>query len=282
MVFEVRDLWPEMPIAVGALNNPLLRMLARGLEWVTYHASAHIIALSPGMAEGVANRGITKDHITVIPNSCDIEFFNQISEPAGIREKLGISMSMPLIIYAGAFGLLNDVDYLVDVAHHMSSINLDAHFLLVGNGVNRDAVSEKAKALGIYDKNLHIWDPMPKTAMPDLLAAATVVTSLFVPLEPMWKNSANKFFDGLAARKPIAINYGGWQADLLLETGAGIVMTPGDPQQGAQQLAEFIGDPERLQRASKAAFTLAETHFDRERMAQELENVLIRAKRPEH
>ncbi|MCD4672296.1 MAG: glycosyltransferase family 4 protein [Anaerolineaceae bacterium] len=275
MVFEVRDLWPELPIAVGALKNPILRVLARGLEWVTYHLSTHIIALSPGMAEGVAQRGIPEDRISIIPNCSDIAFFNQVTEPATIRPKLGISEQDALVVYAGAFGLLNDVEYLVDVAHHMTSINPNVHFLLVGSGVNRDAIIEKAKALGIYDTNVHIWKAVPKTAMPDLLAAATVVTSLIVPLEPMWKNSANKFFDGLAARKPMAINYGGWQAELLLETGAGIVMKPGDPQQGAQQLAEFISDPERLQKASEASYVLAQTRFDRERMAEELENILI-------
>jgi hypothetical protein len=31
-VFEVRDLWPEVPIAIGALTNPLAIRLARALE----------------------------------------------------------------------------------------------------------------------------------------------------------------------------------------------------------------------------------------------------------
>ncbi|MHA1360538.1 MAG: glycosyltransferase [Candidatus Helarchaeota archaeon] len=58
IVFEVRDLWPELPIAVGALRHPLSKILARALEWMAYHASAHIVALSPGMAEGIMSRGI--------------------------------------------------------------------------------------------------------------------------------------------------------------------------------------------------------------------------------
>ena len=58
LVFEVRDLWPDLPIAVGALRDPLARTAARWLEWAAYHASAHIVALSPGMARGVMRRGI--------------------------------------------------------------------------------------------------------------------------------------------------------------------------------------------------------------------------------
>src|SRR5690606_18879084 len=66
MIFEVRDLWPEMPIAMGALRNPILKWLARGLEWIAYHAANHVVALSPGMAEGVRQRGIPADRVSVI------------------------------------------------------------------------------------------------------------------------------------------------------------------------------------------------------------------------
>ena len=110
--------------------------------------------------------------------------------------------------------------------------------------------------------------------MPNVLAAATIATSVFVPLKPMWNNSANKFFDALAAGKPIAINYGGWQADLLRETGAGIPLPPEDIAQAAQLLAEFAQDSARLQGASTAAGALAYTRFARDKLASTLEQVL--------
>lgn len=76
LVFEVRDLWPEIPIAMGSLRNPLARAAARGLEWLAYHGSCEVVALSPGMADGVAKVGIPRERITVIPNGCDVEKFN--------------------------------------------------------------------------------------------------------------------------------------------------------------------------------------------------------------
>jgi len=75
VVFEVRDLWPELPIAIGALDNPVAQTLARGLEWAAYHGASEIVALSPGVADGVARQGIPRDRITVIPNSCDTDDF---------------------------------------------------------------------------------------------------------------------------------------------------------------------------------------------------------------
>ncbi|SVB69891.1 uncharacterized protein METZ01_LOCUS222745, partial [marine metagenome] len=75
MVFEVRDLWPELPIAVGAIKSGILIRLAKILEETTYFHSKYVIALSPGMKEGIAKTGYPLLKIKVIPNSCDIVRF---------------------------------------------------------------------------------------------------------------------------------------------------------------------------------------------------------------
>lgn len=275
MVFEVRDLWPELPIAVGALKNPLAKIAALWLEWIAYHSATHIVALSPGMAEGITRRGISVNRISVIPNSCDSGLFDVPSEQGKhIREKLKLKPNQPLIVYTGTLGLINGVDYLVDVAEAMQKLVPTAHFLIVGDGAKRGEIIAKAEQAGVLDRNLTVWNPLPKVQLVDVLAAAAVATSLFVPLKPMWNNSANKFFDALAAGKPIAINYGGWQADLLKASGAGIVLQQDDPIEGARQLAALVQDKALLQTASEAARQLARTRFDRDMMASRLEAIL--------
>lgn len=279
MVFEVRDLWPEMPIAVGALKNPLLVALAGRLEKAAYFNAKHVVALSPGMADGVVKTGYPAEKVTVIPNCCDVAMFDVPAERGlPYREKLGLAPGQPLVVYCGSFGLLNDIEYMVKMAAQLRDSRPDVRFLIVGQGARNQAVRELASQLGVLDRNLHIWDPLPKAEMPNLLAAATVATSLFIPLEPMWVNSANKFFDGLAAGKPMAINYGGWQADALRETGAGVMLTPGKPEVGARELAAFLADGPGLERAAAAARELAVTRFDRDEMARQLEAVLCAAK----
>ena len=193
---------------------------------------------------------------------------------AKIRAALKLKSDQPLVVYTGTFGLINGVDYLVDIAKVMRKLDPAVHFLLVGDGAKKDAVITKAKEAGVLGQSVTIWAPLPKKELVDVLAAATVATSLFVPLEPMWNNSANKFFDALAAGKPIAINYGGWQAELLNETGAGIALSPDDPIEGARQLAAFVRDKARLQSASEASRQLARTRFDRDMLASQLEAIL--------
>src|SRR5690606_26050308 len=94
---------------------------------------------------------------------------------------------------------------------------------------------------------------IPKRDLVPLLQRATVATSFFINLEEMWANSANKFFDALAAGRPIMINYGGWQARLLEDHGAGIVVPPDNPSKAASMLHELLNDEERLFEASKAS-----------------------------
>lgn len=275
LVFEVRDLWPELPLAVGALRNPLAKLSAQGLEWLAYHMSDHVVALSPGMADGVLRRGVSSSKVTVIPNSCDVALF-RVPPGTGdwVRTRLGLAESQPLVVYAGTFGMINGVDYLVDVAAAVRGLAPDVHFLLVGDGGELESVRAKATAAGVLGETLTIWRPVSKNQMPDLLSAATVATSIFIPLEAMWHNSANKFFDALAAGRPVAINYGGWQAEVINDSGAGIVMPPGDPLGAAEELVRFLYDPERLARAAAAAERLADEVFSRDRLYSRLEQVL--------
>lgn len=277
MVFEVRDLWPELPIAVGALRGPLVP-IAEWLEQFAYTNAAQIVALSPGMKEGVVRHGIPPERVHVIPNSSDIDLF---SVPGVVGDTFRLQhpwlQDRPLVLYAGTIGRINGVAYLANVAGHMAQIAPEVRFLVVGDGYEQSAIAAHAKALNVFDKSFFMLPSVSKNEMTAILSAATVATSLVIDLPAMWSNSANKFFDALAAGQPVAINYGGWQAELLESTGAGIVLPPNDPQAAAQQLWQLLNNKERLARAGAAARRLAEDRFDRNKLAAELETVLKKA-----
>ena len=275
LVFEVRDLWPELPIAVGALRNPLMIAGARWLERRAYHGSARVVALSPGMADGVAATGYPRERISVIPNSCDLGLFTADAAAAeafrAARPWLG---DRPLAIYAGTLGRINGVGWLAELAAAVRPHAPEARFLVLGDGMEREAIASRARELGVLDETFFMEPPISKREMPAALAAADVATSLFLPIEAMWHNSANKFFDALAAGRPAAINYGGWQADLLRESGAGPVLDPHDPAAAAADMAALLDDPERRRRMGEAARALARERFDRDVLAGQLERVL--------
>ncbi len=122
MVFEVRDLWPEVPIAMGALRDPVSRFAAHRLERFAYTRSARVVALSPGMADGVAKTGYPRERIAVVPNAADLDVFQRdVSHGLAWRRRLGIEENKLLVAYMGTLGRANAVTYLVEVAEALKN-----------------------------------------------------------------------------------------------------------------------------------------------------------------
>lgn len=275
MVFEVRDLWPEMPIAMGVLSNPLLRFAALRLERWAYKHSTAVVALSPGMKKGVVATGYPEANVAVIPNSSDNhEFAFNLSDAEKFRADRKWLGDKPLLVYTGTFGKVNGVGYLVEVAKALLERGSDVRILAVGGGAERGSVKQAAEVAGVYEKNFFIEDPLPKKDMPALLSAATMASALFIDLPEMRPNSANKFFDALASGTPILLNYGGWMHDLVNKHECGLAMWQQSIQSVAEQLDRLIHDQAWLDKAGSAARKLAEEYFDRDLLANQLISVL--------
>ena len=272
MVFEVRDLWPELPIAIGALKNPILKFLARFLERMAYYRSAAVVALSPGMAAGV-KEVCPSVPVTVLPNACDMELFAQGDGKAYRAERSWLG-DRKMVLYAGTLGEINGVDYLVDLAAELRKSDPEIMVVIMGDGKQLPIVRERALKLGVLGRNLHIEPPVSKNQMPDVLAAADLACSLFIDLPEMRNNSANKFFDGLAAGRPVLINYGGWHRELLTEHGAGIAAHSLASSDVVERVVNCLNDPIWVAKSSEQAKNLAHTQFDRSKIAKEFVDLL--------
>lgn len=275
MVFEVRDLWPEVPIALGALRDPILRSLARMLEKLAYHNSSQIVALSSGMKEGVIAVGYPAEKITVIPNASNLELF-QGKEAQGRtwRAKYSWLGERPLIVHCGAMGKVNDVGYLAKVAAEVIKYDSEVRFVVIGAGVEEAKVRALAQSLGVLEKSFFMLPSVPKSEVPAILAACDISTILVAPIKELENNSANKLFDSFAAGKPIVINYGGWQQDLLDDSNAGIRLDALDHKQAAISLVSFLNDSERMIRAGQASLSLAESKFSLNSLTLQLAELL--------
>jgi len=278
-ILEVRDLWPAIPIELRIIRNVLLIKLSQYLESISYRLSDKIIALSNGMRDGIIDAGINKSKIAVIPNGSDIELFNinSISDIGNIDQINWINTDRNIIIYTGAIGKINGLSYMAFMAEEMIKLNPNALFCIIGDGAEKDKVNLLAKKLGIMNNNFYMVPKMSKKKLPQILSVSTVLTSLVINEKILWNNSANKFFDGLAAGKPLMINYGGWQADLLNKYDAGIVVSPDDPIIGAKKLNNLLQDKQRLQNMGQAGLELAKTVFNRNELYKSFENVLLEA-----
>lgn len=278
MVFEVRDLWPEVPIAMGAIRNPMAIAAARWLERWAYRSSARVVGLSPQMCDGVLKQGVPPEHVAMIPNSCDLDLFD-VPEAAGhgFRQSRPWLGDRPLVVYAGTLGPANGVDYFVRLAAEIRKLNDSIRLLIMGSGKEEQSLKMLAADFGCLNRNLFFEKPVAKAEMPAVLSAATLATSLFSNLPELQANSPNKLFDALAAGRPVAINNGGWIGKLIDERRFGLSLPPTDISGAARQVVGAVIDPTWLRAAGLAARQTARELFDRDRLAEQLEEVFLQA-----
>ena len=277
MIFEVRDLWPEIPIAVGALKSPFTRFLALYLEKLAYKNSKKIIALSDGMRSGIIKKGYPANKINVITNLSNTRAYEEIDKNKDYGIRIHNYYPEPLdklVIYTGAFGHVNDVNYLIKIAGTIKNINNKIKFIIAGEGVEQQNIYSTSKELGVLNSSVFIIDPLEKSKIPLLYSKASIVSSLFINLEELWNNSANKFFDGLAAGKPIMINYSGWQRSLLEKYNAGFYVPFDDHLKGAEILNKIVNNNDLSKNMGHAAKKLANKHFAIDAQYPKFEKIL--------
>jgi len=279
LVFEVRDLWPEAPIIVGALKNPALIYAARKLERYAYKHSARIVALSPQIEAGLLACGYPQDRIAIIPNGAEL---SDTDDP-------GLSFPMPpaldgrpLVTYVGTIGLVNEVDRLVELAARMRGAS-DLAFVVVGDGREADRVRALARDMNVLDFNFFMLGELPKNAIQPLLRRSVAAVVTVAEHWRLYGGALNKVADYLAAGKPVFCAFEGWQSSLVCDAGAGVYL-PRDPEEASTTLLTHVRDPQWLARAGEAAKGLAVTRFNYDVLASDFEKVLKAAveERPRH
>jgi glycosyltransferase involved in cell wall biosynthesis len=127
-------------------------------------------------------------------------------------------------LYAGTFGRVNGIDYVIELANKLIHLDPTIVFVLIGSGAKKKTVIQKAADARVLNNNVFIFDSVSKQDLPQLYFECDMGSSFVIPIKELWANSANKFFDTLAAGKPILINYKGWQKELINKENIGYVL----------------------------------------------------------
>ena len=277
-VFEVRDLWPEAPIQLGVIRTPFVVAALRWLERFLYRSAERIIALSPGMTDGVVAAGIPRDRVVTVPNACDLDLAEGVSPPDMQWEQMGLSQKF-VVLYAGAHGPANGLGYFLDLAQAAREQGLDAlQFLSMGEGPSRPALEADARNRGL--DNLTFVDPVPREEVAGWIQKAGATVTLFADLPVLATNSPNKLFDSLAVGRPSFVNSNGWTRALVEDNGAGAFLPPDDPAAAARAIAELAASPGRCAELGRAARHLAETRLSRSVLFEPFERCLLDAAAP--
>lgn len=263
-VFEVRDLWPELPKAMGVIRNPLVLGVMSVLEWASYRSAHRLVGLSPGIVEGIARRGVPHERITLVPNGCDLEIFGGEVTP---WRPGAVKPGELLAAFTGTHGIANGLDAVLDAAAVLKRRGRDdIRILLIGQGKLKPALQARAEREGLWNVVFH--EPVNKARLAGLMASTDVGMQILANVPAFYYGtSPNKFFDYIAAGLPVLNNYPGWLAGMIEENRCGFAVPPDDPNAFADALEKAADDREALKEMGRRGKELAIREFDRQKLA---------------
>jgi glycosyltransferase involved in cell wall biosynthesis len=276
-VFEVRDLWPELVIATGAMTNRFGIAYLEHLEKKIYFAAQRIIALAPGIKDGICRTGYPQDRVAMIPNACDLDLFKPDAEPIS-DDRFGGPDEFRLV-FTGAHGLANGLDAVIDAAAELKRRGeKGVRFIFIGAGGKRDHLVQRTRDEGLGDY-CHWFSYIPKDELARLLPKMDVGMMILKNIPAFYYGtSPNKFFDYIACGLPVINNYPGWLAGMIEENRCGKVVPPDDPKAFADAVVWMKNNPDELTAMGLRARKLAETEFDRDKLGGKFVEVLETAR----
>lgn len=274
-VFEVRDLWPELPKALG-VKNPLVLGGMSVLEKMSYTKSDACVGLSPGICEGIKRRSPKNHPIKLIPNGSDLNLFVRNSK---VSYKIdGVSESDTVAVFTGSHGIANGLDAVLDMAKVLQQRNINnIKIVFVGEGKVKSHLIDRKKAENI--ENCIFLDSVNKFELNEIMSRADMGLMVLKNVPAFYYGtSPNKFFDYISASLPIVNNYPGWLADLIKDNNCGIAVQPDDPFAFADAVQKMAASEKMREEMGKNGRLLAEREFARdmlsERLADYLEDVV--------
>ncbi|MBC1558911.1 glycosyltransferase family 4 protein [Listeria booriae] len=268
-IFEVRDVWPDIPIALGHIQNKHVIKIIQRLEKTIYKHAAHIIVLSSGMKANLTQKGIPEEKITIAENLANTNLVSQINPkqptlPFNPKETF-------TVIHPGTMGPVNGLDYIIEVAERLQNQNIT--FLLIGEGSEKARLQQTVQSKNLT--NIHILNEQPKADIINIMKFCDLGAMNVKDVPILWDNSANKFFDFLAVGLPIILNYPGWQKTLIQEHGVGRGFYYKDIEGYCAYITYLANNPIALTNAKKASRKLSK-QFDANKIATKIWQVIIK------
>jgi len=272
-VFEVRDLWPELPREMGVITNPVILKAMDVLEWFSYHSADACIGLSPGIVRGITRRNIPASRVAMVPNGCDLELFKP-ARRKGVEGIAGIGSDDFVAIFCGAHGIANGLDAVLDAAKVLKGRDeQNIKLLFIGDGRLKPGLMERAAKENL--DNCVFCNAVPKTELTKITSAADAGLMILANVPAFYYGtSPNKFFDYIASGLPVLNNYPGWLAEIIGKNGCGIAVPPADPEAFAEALVYLRDHSAQRAAMGSRARALAESEFDREKLADQFVSFL--------
>ncbi len=236
-IIRITDLWPDVVFEFKVANWPPLKQIVILMTRLTYGLADNIMAFTPEIKARILSAGIPEEKVSLIEMAVDADTFS----PDTVTDEEARSMKLPapkdrfVILYAGAFALTYDFVTLLKAAKSLE--NDDLLFVLLGDG---DAKGEILATIKKYQLK-NILMPGAVSSPEEVARYINYSDVCVMPLKPEMLTSTitrpSKIFEFWACGKPVISCTTGEVESLTKESGAGIIVGPGD----AEGLAAAIG-----------------------------------------
>lgn len=268
-ILEIRDIWPESIVTVGAMKRSPLMIVLEWLERRMYATADHIVTVGNGYRDQLLARNVRAGKISVIPNGVDVQRF-QPQPPNEDLRRTWNGAGKFVCAYIGTVGMAHGLEVVLKAAEALRQANRnDVQFWIVGDGAERAALEQAARERQLT--SITFTGMIAKRQIDDVIASCDAClvhlrgTELFGTVIP------SKVFETMALNIPIIMGVRGQAQDIVLQGQGGVTMTPDDP---ASLLAgiESIRD-NRLRFAQGREYVAR--HYDRTRLADEMLDTLL-------
>jgi len=270
-IIEIRDLWPESIIAVGAIKNKTIIRVLEYLESLVYRKSDHIVPVTDAFKSYMLNKDVVENKITVIKNGVDLSFYAPDSIVA--TDEYGFDLNNKFVAsYVGTHGMAHHLETILEAAEILKDKS-NIIFLLVGDG------AEKSKLLSLKHKmsldNVVMLDQQGKDKMP-LLWALSDVSLVLLKKSDLFKTVIpSKIFESMAMKKPIILGVEGEVKGMIEAGHAGITIEPENAEQLANAVLELSKNKGSYSEYAESGYQYVSKYYDRKVLAKRLEDIML-------
>jgi glycosyltransferase involved in cell wall biosynthesis len=271
-VLEIRDLWPESIVAVGAINNENLIALLEWIERFVYRKADHIVAVTNAFKVHIVKHGAKEEDITVIRNGVDLNFFSHAAPDEAYAKAIGVDGKF-VASYVGTHGMAHGLDTVIETAELLRNRE-DIVIVMAGDGSERERLQQALASRKL--NNVKMLGQLPKTDMPRLWSVSGASLVLLRKLDLFLTVIPSKIFESMAMKKPIILGVQGESKGIIDEANSGITIEPENAEELAQAIEKLAGSKALCMELGESGYEHVAEYFDRSVLAARFEKVLQR------
>lgn len=267
-VFELRDLWPESIVAVGASSGGRVLDALERFSHFLYRRADLVVPVTRVFADRLRELGVPEERIELVTNGIDPESFRIEPSRAEIRDRLGIPKDVFVSSFVGTVGMAHGVGIVLDAAE-LTRDDPALHYVIMGNGADKGAVRARLDAQRL--RNVTMIDGRPRQEALELVAASDA--SLVVLRDsPVFETVIpSKIFEAMALRRPIVLGVRGEARRIVVEEGdCGLAFPPEDAEAMVASLRRLMDDPALAKRLGENGRAFVEREYRRTELAERM------------